>query len=380
MDVLKFATVAISRQEVSKRRRQACLEAQLNHIFKDFELILREGLDLMDPSGQAHVVFAYPAIVLADNMDIWGITRVLGGDCAACRRCKGSLLDTAPAPLRTTQTEQPLVQRVFDAEARVKASASATRGDAKEELAEALKVLKQAGMHAETNVLWQLAPFTDGYQGLGWPLLHNAPKGFIEKQMLLVIQRAFKQLGVEREEEDDEDDGDEAGEEEEDDKGHSEGEGEGEGDDDEAMDEAGSGEEGAEAMDEDSSEDDAREARREKLQAQRQWNELLTRLDRWVRRWPGAYPCIRGRFRHNGMSTLFGRHDGKPTFSKCTALDMTYLFRFFRLLAVGLLEDQDVDSSLSMLHHFMVMVTSSSRTQSQLAQMRTQAVKVISHS
>ena len=113
MDVLKFATVAISRQEVSKRRRQACLEAQLNHIFKEFELILREGLDLMDPSGQAHVVFAYPAIVLADNMDIWSITCVLGGDCAACRRRKGSLLDTTPAPLRTTQTEQPLVQRVL---------------------------------------------------------------------------------------------------------------------------------------------------------------------------------------------------------------------------------------------------------------------------
>ena len=229
MDVLKFATVAISRQEVSKRRRRACLEAQLNHIFKEFELILREGLDLMDPSGQAHVVFPYPAIVLADNMDIWSITCVLGGDCAACRRRKGSLLDTTPAPLRTTQTEQPLVQRAFDAEARVKASTPATRKDAKEELAAALKELKQAGLHAATNVLWQLSPFTDGYQGLGWPLLHNAPKGFIEKQMLLVFQRTFKQQGAEGADEEDEefcgecrsgseeedDDGDEAEEEEE---------------------------------------------------------------------------------------------------------------------------------------------------------------------
>ena len=69
---------------------------------------------MVDAAGVVYLVRPYVGIVLADNVDIWALSRVVGGDCAACTRCKGSLLDTGVAPLRSTESEKPLVMRALD--------------------------------------------------------------------------------------------------------------------------------------------------------------------------------------------------------------------------------------------------------------------------
>eukprot|EP00964_Phaeocystis_antarctica_P091046 scaffold58328_cov69-Phaeocystis_antarctica.AAC.1 len=197
LPVLKFATKAIAQQETSKRQRQSLLEVCLDSILRVWKEVQLEGIEMVDAAGVVSLVRPYVGIVLADNVDIWALSRVVGGDCAACTRCKGSLLDTGVAPLRSTESEKPLVMRALNLIEQLKQpalTAVAKRG-IKQDLASALLVLKGRGLHPLRNVLWQLFPYTDGYRSFGWPLLHNCQKGVLEKLMLLALLRIHSRLG-----------------------------------------------------------------------------------------------------------------------------------------------------------------------------------------
>ena len=107
---------------------------------------------------------------------------------------------------------------------------------------------------------------------------------------------------------------------------------------------------------------------------------MLPWLDEYIKYYHSSWPCIKGRFKERGISALFGRHDGPPTFSRCTAADISSTYRFLRVTIFGLLDgtsetqepgsDENVHKTLSMALELVLDVRKPSRTTNELSIMR----------
>ena len=389
LPVLKFASTAIQRSAQATRQRKALLLECYSVLFGSWTTVMTEGLDLTDASGRTHVVYPFVGCLLADNMEIYSIAQVVSLRCACCWKARPFSSTDNLLPLRrTTATERPRVEAVLRLQADATSTNARVRSAAKAQLGGAETALRSRGLLPHANPLWSLPWGTDAYQIFGWPLIHNGAKGILEKLAQLTWQRVWRRGHFEGD--DDEDDEDGGGEEDDDDDDDEDDED----DDDDGGEEDDEEEEGEE---EDGGEEDEaaatnQAARIAKLHAKaaKQWKRVLPWLDQYVKFYHSCWPCIRGRFKERGMSALFGRHDGPPTFSRCTAVDINMLYRFLRFAGFGLLdgtsesqepgEDEAVHKSLSRAMNLIVDVRKPSRTTSELAAMRVKGSRLFKDS